>query len=251
MSIPSYTQENLEGVYEQFLVVKDSMTDTSGTMQIGDFARILEQITERHLDFYGAGKKMRDDYDRMWVILWNSLEIIDLPIKGEPIILRIWPGKNKAGMYTRRYALYTEKGEALAGASALFMLMDRNTRTMADAFDKLQQIPVITLSEEPKLPKMQVPFPDVLNHETTRIVQKEEIDKNGHLNNAHYLDWVNKLYRTINPNKMAVPKTVWISYQKELMENDTVTLQYEYTNQTLYVVGKRGDEVSFSAVLCG
>ena len=66
-----------------------------------------------------------------WVISWTNIELERLPTKGEKVILRIWPGKNKVNLYSRIYAMYTEAGEPLMATSSLFLLMDQNTRTVA------------------------------------------------------------------------------------------------------------------------
>ena len=36
-----------------------------------------------------------------WVISWTDIELVRLPTKGEKVILRIWPGKNKVNLYSR------------------------------------------------------------------------------------------------------------------------------------------------------
>lgn len=215
---------------------------------VGDLARWMQTVTEKHLSQYGLSRGELQKEGKIWVIAWTSAEIRRLPGQDEKMILRVWPGKMKGGMYVRRYAFYSTGGEPLACASSLFALMDSANRRLAKPSGQIQNIPVVTEKEEPALPKMLMPFPQELRGMAERVVRPDEIDQNGHLNNTHYIDWTEGLASEQCPVGSRI-RSVWVQYNKELKEGQKVMLRYQYENETLYVRGYVEQVESFSAVL--
>ena len=72
-------------------------------------ARQMEKITEMHLSSFGIDYISLREEGKAWVISWTAIHINKLPAKGDTVILRMWPGKNKAVMYTRNYGFYTSR----------------------------------------------------------------------------------------------------------------------------------------------
>ena len=245
--IADYTKTCPEGVYEIRFEVTEEMTAGNERMRPGDFAREMEKITEAHLRSFGMNRESLLAENKIWVISWNDIRISRLPEVGESVILRVWAGKKRAGMFSRFYACYSARGEALAGASSFFTLINAETRTIAAPTEKIEQIPVVSLANEGKLPKMIQAFPEIFAHQTERAVASDEIDKNGHLNNTHYIDWAEDVAEdTCGENRM--PTSIWIRYEKELLVNETVTLKYTMEKDKLYLQGYRGNELSFSVI---
>lgn len=246
--IADYTKTCPEGVYEAEFKVTKEMTAGNEQMQPGDFARELEKITEAHLRSFGMNRESLLEEKKIWVISWNDIRISRLPKVGETVILRVWAGKKRAGMFSRFYGCYSAQGEALAGASSFFTLIDAETRTIAAPTEKIEQIPVVSLANEGKLPKMIQVFPENFAQQTERVVAPDEIDKNGHLNNTHYIDWAEDVVKDACGEER-MPTSVWIRYEKELLVNEAVTLKYTMEKDKLYLQGFRGEELSFSVIL--
>ncbi len=147
-------------------------------------------------------------------------------------------------MHSRKYAFYTDDGELLLETASLFALMDRETRQAAVEPESMKNAITVTVPNEPKAPKMMISLPDIFAFGSLRTVSSDEIDYNGHMNNSHYVDWVEDLiddsYRENHP-----PKSVWIEYTKELLENQTALLQYDMKDDILYVRGMIGSETVF------
>ena len=239
MSFPEYTAACPAGVYQK----KFSMTGLSGQVRPGDLAREMEKITEEHLGILGLSRDKLKAEGKIWVIAWTQIHISRLPALGEQVILRIWPGRMKAMMQVRKYGFYTAHGDLLACASSLFVMMDANTRGFAAPSKILKYLPVVEIPGEPDLPPMRLEFPAELGETRQRTVAAEEIDLNGHMNNTHYLDWMNGL---LEDNRM--PKSIWVQYIKELMEGQEVALHYKMQDGTLYVRGVAGGFDSFLLV---
>lgn len=232
-----------EGMAEQTFEVKDSQTDVYGNMRLPDLARQMEKITEMHLMQYGIGFKSLLEEKKAWVISWSSIQVNRLPKKGETIVLRMWPGKNKAIMYLRNYCFYTLEGRPLVWASSLFVLMDTNTRRAVAPSSKLKQIPVISVEGEAIFPAMHKNMPEFTNC-IQRVVLPSEIDKNGHMNNTCYLDWADDIRYAENIGDR-MPVSVWIQYNSELKEGQCVDIRYSAENDTLCMQGSCAETLSF------
>ncbi len=250
MSFPVCSMECPNGACQILIEVTKDQTDENQTLRIGALARYMEDITRKHLNQYGLTREGFRTQGKIWVIAWTSIEIQRLPKLGEMLLLRIWSSKKRGGMYGRKYVFYTAQGEPLVWASSLFTLMDDKTRTLADPDEKLEEIPVVTQEQEQPLPKLIQPFPRELKHCKERVVLPQEIDQNGHLNNTHYIDWAGELRQEMHVEH-PVPRHVWVQYKRELLEGQTVTLEYQYEDQTLYVKGSHGEDESFLVVMQG
>ena len=121
MGVPAFTAEHTKGVCQITFEISDEMINADGRMGIGSLARQMQKITEIHFD-QEAGLTGEELLAKglSWVISWTDIELVRMPNKGEKVILRIWPGKNKVNLYSRVYAMYTEAGEPLMATSSLF-----------------------------------------------------------------------------------------------------------------------------------
>ena len=245
MSVPEFKVSCPQGVCQIAFEIAEEMTNAAGRMSIGALARQMQRITEIHFD-QEAGLTGEELLAKglSWVISWTNIELERLPDKGEKVILRIWPGKNKVNLYSRIYAMYTETGEPLMATSSLFLLMDQKTRTVAVQPVEMKILNPVTISGEPNLPKLQQKFPKIFRNQSLRIVSSEEIDYNGHLNNSRYLDWTEAL---LDEEFYAehTPKTIWVQYAKELREGETAKLQYAWEEDVMYLRGVHNGEDSF------
>jgi len=244
MAFPEYLTPCPEGVMEQVFEVKKEQTDICGRMRVSDLARQMEKITQAHLSAFGIDYISLKKEGKAWVISWSAININDLPKEGDKVILRMWPGKNKSVMYTRRYTFYSENKKPLVSAASLFIMMDLNTRNVAVPSEKVKKVPVISIPDEADLPKMREIMPENFSKQVSRTVQSSEIDKNGHMNNTCYLDWADEIRK--NEKCMdRIPDYVWIQYSKELQEGQETVLQYELDDEGFSLSGSSEQDESF------
>lgn len=243
-SFPKFSKVCQAGVFEKTIIVDKSQVDAFGRMKISDLARQMEKITEAHLDSFGMSRDALLMAGKIWVIAWNDIDIRRLPRQGDSVILRTWQCKKKTTIFPRKYAFYSINGENLVCAASLFVLMDHKTRNFVEPTEQLKIIPIVEVPGEPDIPKMSIPFPDILSESKVRVIQPEEIDDNGHVNNTYYLDWAEELG---NINKQE-PKRIWIRYSRELLEGHEVILQHQSQGNQLFVIGYSEGE-SFSMMV--
>lgn len=232
-----------EGVFQMEVTIPSEYADANGNVTPGGLARIMQDATEAHMNEVGLGYLTLRDKGLLWFIVWTSVWLDRLPKQGENCVVCTWPGEVKLGMYSRRYAFYSKEGEQLLTTSSLFMMIDEETRKMVPPSELPSELAEIVMEGQPILPKQRLKFPE-LPMAQNHAVAEYEIDKNGHVNNAYYLDWA---YDLMNPEYMAKHplKFFWIQYSKELMLGQTVALQHTFQNNEFYVKGVADSEPSF------
>ena len=120
----------------------------------------------------------------MWVIIRYRVEISRWPQPGERFLLHTWPGPSRHGMMPRFYVLRDAQGDQLLAASSVWVVVDRQTRTMVNNEEVRVHLDALVTGEEIRLPGA------VRRLETTEqadfVVPEAYLDSNGHMNNTFY-----------------------------------------------------------------
>lgn len=200
-------------------------------------ARELESIAEEHATMLGVGGDVLLPQGITWVLIKREALIHEMPVKGQQVTIETWPGKTRHGFFPRRFRFIDEEGKLLIECACQWALMDINERTMITSKDF--DLTGTKREGEQKAPASKVVFPE-LTKSVERVVKAEEIDRNGHLNNAHYLRWIDQIL----PEGFSVSE-LWIEYSKEILEGEKVLLCYEIAEDAVFVKGIAGGEDAF------
>lgn len=214
---------------------------------IGSLNRMMQQVTEHAMERLGISIEELQASELIWVICFSQIEITRMPREGEMLVMYSWPGAEKMGMFTRRYAAFTKDGEEIFTAASLFSLVNEKTRALVLPSDSGFILPLVTLPDEPKLPKLTARGSEG-EKETLHLVKAEEIDHNGHVNNAYYLDWAEEVLQEEAHGQAQDIRSIWIGYSKEVLEGDTVAMRYACSGQQLFLRGYVNGESCFTIV---
>lgn len=230
---------DIKGVYKDTMLIARQYA-------LGDIARILQSVTEKAMDELGIGYYFLKAKNLIWVICFLDISIKRMSEEGEVMEIYSWPGKNRFGMYSRRYAMFSAEGECLITSTSLFSTVDKNTRKLISSAEVSIQFPVIEFTGEPALPDMkkkEIRTPFKQQH----AVSIHEIDRNDHVNNSFYLDWSENLMGDSADIMAEKIKRVWINYAREIRMGETVVFQYGWDNDALFVKGMVGEDNCFKA----
>lgn len=247
MRFPAFTAHCPQGVLELKFTIAPCHTDPFVRVPPHMLAKAMETAVKEQMEACGWGRKTLAEKNIAWVVGWTSIQIKRLPHAGENLLVRIWPGRKKLSMHVRKYAFFTDAGETIASAAVLFLPMDRTSRKLTMAAEALA-LPEVVISGEADIPSLCQAFPAELPCQSVRTVRAHEIDENGHVNNACYLQWADELYGREH-REPHEPRSIWIQYVKELMEGQTVTLDYVAEGQCLFLRGTVDQADSFLAVI--
>ena len=204
-------------------------------------------INAIHLDCYGrvkpsvllhfaqeaAGghcKELAVDWDTLaqrnlfWAVIRHRMQINRLPSAGETITVETWPMPTTRSAFPRATAAYDEQGNEIFRSVSLWVLMDTKTRSMVLPGKSGIQLTGTLQGTELVPPGSIAPKP--LNSTITRRVGFTELDRNGHMNNTRYLDWVDDLLPSAFHKEHPI-REFTVCYHAEALEGQDIHLNWE------------------------
>ena len=147
---------------------------------------LMQEASIRHTEELGMGREMTLDRGLLWVVTHQQAEIGRLPEYDERITLESWPGKTLHLLFPRYYRVLDEGGNVLLRASALWALVDQNTRRMVFPDRYGVAIDGVVTGHEIALPS--TPRKAEGDRISRFVVPFSHLDLNGHMNNTRYFD---------------------------------------------------------------
>lgn len=205
------------------------------------------QIDAIHLDCHGRAKpsvllffaqevagqhclELALDWDSLaarrmfWAVIRNRVQISRLPGAGEVLTVETWPMPTTRTAYPRSTIAYDEQGNEVFRAISLWVLMDMDSRSMI-----LPGKSGVVVSGALRGNELAAPgsiLPKTRQNQTCRRVCYTDLDRNGHMNNTRYLDWIDDLlpsgYHAGHPIR-----EITVCYLSEAKEGQLVTMEWE------------------------
>lgn len=178
----------METVYRQTLVLSEAHTDESGFLSGSGALSLAQNAAQAHCDALGLTRAALEKKGLFWAIARQRLEITRLPKGGETVTVVSTPLPETHTAYPRMTVCTDSRGKPLFSVTALWVLMDLHTRQMLPPGKSDIRIPCILPGPAPVYPRALAPVSP--QSETVHAVTGSDLDENGHVNNARYLDWV-------------------------------------------------------------
>ena len=214
----------MEPIYQKEFEVTDMFVDCYGRMKPSKILFLAQDIAGLHSAQLGL------DYDTLaakrlfWAVTRHRVQITRLPKSGEKLRVETWPMPTTKVAFPRSVVAYDEKGQAVFRAISVWVLMNLDTRAMILPSRSGVQVDGTLLGSELAIPGALVPKP--MSHSMDRVVRYTDLDRNGHMNNTRYFDWMDDLL----PSEFheAHPfREFTICYHTEALEGDTLNLQWD------------------------
>ena len=173
-------------IYREERLLRSKDVDMFRRLRTSELFRLLQEASIRHTEQLGMGREKTLDKGLLWILLLQRAEIARMPVYDEQIVLKSWPGKTMHLLFPRFYSLETAAGEPLLKASAIWGLVDAETRKMIFPEKYGVAIEGVVTGEEIALPAA----PAKLACTESRLfrVPYSYVDLNGHMNNTRYFD---------------------------------------------------------------
>ena len=178
----------MEPIYSEEFKITDLYVDCFGRLLPSKILYMMQEVAGNHF------AQLAMDYDSLaqrglfWAITRNKVQITRLPMRGETIRLETWPMPTTRVAYPRSIVAYDEAGNEVFRAITLWVLMDLNDRSMV--LPGKSGIDVTgTLRGNELASPLGLPAKVLANHRK-RYVNFTDLDRNAHMNNTRYLDWI-------------------------------------------------------------
>ncbi len=214
------------------------------------------ELTAQHVDCYGRFKPsailyfaqevagfhfslLAMDYDSLagrgmfWAVTRHKVQITRLPHLGETIRVETWPMPTTRVAYPRSLVAYDEAGNEVFRAITLWVLMDANTRAMILPNKSGIEVAGTLRGNELACPNG-LPAKTLANRHS-RSVCFTDLDRNGHMNNTRYCDWIDDLLPSAFHRGHSV-KEFTFCYLSEAREGQQLNMAWDFPEENLLQV---------------
>jgi len=214
----------MEPIFVQNFEINDMVVDRFGRLKPSMVLLYAQTVATRHGELMNVGHDVLYPQRMFWAIIRHRVQITRLPCHGETIRVETWPLPATRSSYPRSVIAYDEAGNECFRAISLWVLMDVDKRNMILPGKSGISVAGSVHGNELALPGSLAPG-HLTNHRQ-RTVRFSDLDRNGHMNNTRYLDWISDLLPS-NFHQDHVLKEMTICYLAEAWEGQTLDLCWD------------------------
>lgn len=213
----------MEPVFTQTYEIKDNMVDCQGYLRPSQILFIAQDMGGRHC------KELALSYDEMaakglfWAVSRHRVQITRIPKSGEILRVETWAMPATAAAYPRSVVAYDEQGKECFRAISLWVIMTLDTRKMLSPSKSGIELAGVVRGLELASPKGLVPRD--MDTSVSRKVCYSDIDRNGHMNNTRYMEWMDDLFPS-DFHRTHRLKELLMCYLAESREGQTLDMHY-------------------------
>ncbi len=220
-------------VFSRELRIRDCDVSLNRRLRPSCLFSLLQEASIDHTEELGAGRSRTLDRGYLWVIVRQKVEIASLPEYDEHVRLESWPGETMHVFFPRYYRMLDTTGNVLLSASALWTLIDAQTRSFIFPERAGISVPGEMTGNEIALPggiKSQ-PFTE------KRIfsVPYSYTDLNGHMNNIRYLDLAEDCIPDTAAQRALLE--IAVDFSREIRLGETIELSFGQSGNTWFFSG--------------
>ncbi len=211
----------MEPILRQTVTLTDLHTDRFGNLKPSALLHLVQTAAGDHC----ALLRVDLPRDLMWAIIRHKVQVTRIPKKGEAVTLETWPLPTTRTAYPRSVVAYDAEGRELFRTIALWVLMDRNTRALVLPKNSGVALSGILRGTELSVPGALVA--GAMQNIRERAVCFGDLDENGHMNNARYLDWIWDLLPSTF-HSLHSPKEITMCYLAEAREGERLSIHWSF-----------------------
>ena len=239
----------MEPIYQQDFEIRDICVDRYGRLKPSTILYFAQEVAGQHCT------ELALDYDTLarrrlfWAVTRHRVQVTRLPMRGEIVHIETWPMPTTRVAYPRSMVAYDAEGNECFRSISLWVLMDLDTRNMILPGKSGIVVSGTLRGTELALPNGLVPKP--MTNGRSRDVCFTDLDRNGHMNNTKYMDWIDDLLPSAFHEEHPV-KEFTVCYHSEAREGQNLVLSWDFLDDGCLRVdahrkGEQRDELVFSA----
>lgn len=217
----------MEPIYRQKFHIADIHLDCFGRVKPSVLLYFAQEVAGRHAALLGTDWETLAQKNLFWAIIRHHIQVERLPNAGEVITLETWPMPTTRVAYPRATVAYDEQGKVLFRTVAIWVLMNTDTRAMV--LPGRSGVEVAGTLRGTELAAPGSISPAKLLNQTQKTVGYTELDRNGHMNNTRYLDWVDDLLPSAFHKDHPV-REFTVCYLSEAREGQQLDLSWELSD---------------------
>lgn len=230
----------MQPIYTQDFTISDSCVDCYGNLRLSQLLYFVQEVAGRHVDMICMDYEHLFERGMFWAVIRQRVQITRLPVRGETIRVETWSMPTTRVAYPRSVVAYDTDGKELFRSISIWVLMSTQTRSMI-----LPAKSGIALSGTLRGNELTAPAslaPQYLKNRTERQVCFTDLDRNAHMNNTRYMEWIDDLLPSAF-HRVNTPAELTVCYLSECREGQTLTLKWDFIEDgVLQVDAHRAEE---------
>ena len=214
----------MDSIYKQSFTVTPDRVDCFGRARPSALLFFAQEAAGGHCRQLAVDWETLAKRGLFWAVLRYKVQITRLPKTGETVHVETWPMPTTRSAFPRSTVAYDDQGNELFRLIGLWVLMDRENRTMLLPGKSGIDLPGTLRGNELAPPSSVLPM--TLENTTTRKVGYTELDRNGHMNNTRYMNWLDDLLPAAFHREHPVAEFT-ICYLAEALEGDAIDLNWQ------------------------
>ncbi len=227
----------MQPIYTEIFPIEPIHVDCCGRLKPSSILYFVQEAAGLHCSLLAVDYKTLAQKRMFWAVTRHKVQISRMPQAGEKIRIETWPMPTTKVTYPRSMVAYDENGNEVFRAISLWVLMDLDNRNMI--LPGKSGICVLgTLRGNELAVPMSLPGKFLGSHRS-RSVCFTDLDRNGHMTNTRYLDWIDDLL----PSRFHAGHSLrefTVCYHAEALEGQTLDLCWDLSPEgCLQVKGNR------------
>ena len=218
----------MEPIYTQSFEITDLLVDCCGRLLPSKILYLMQEVAGRHFNNLAMDYETLAQRGLFWAITRNKVQITRLPMRGETIRLETWPMPTTRVAYPRSIVAYDEAGNEVFRSITLWVLMDLNNRSMVLPGKSGIEVAGTLRGNELTSP-LGLPAKALQNHRS-RYVNFTDLDRNAHMNNTKYLDWIYDLLGSSFHAQHTI-REFTVCYLSEAREGQKLELSWDFPEE--------------------
>lgn len=231
---------------EFFVQTKD--VDFNDVIRPTAILDLFQDAAGVHAKDLGVGYEAMLQKNYAWVVLYQKFSILNIPPYLDYVLLNTWPKPKSRLEFLREYQMTTRSGEVLVQGISNWVVIDLKTRGLVRSDSIEFNGEYVDYTNYPDRCKRKLNLDSSLIIDTFEyVVELDDIDHNGHMNNARYLNVLQKYLFTFGCKKYI--KDVEIAYIKEAKYKENIRIGHFTIENKEAFIGFIKDEICFECLI--
>ena len=241
----------MEPIFQKDFQIGDIHVDCFGRLRPAMILFLAQDIARAHCELLSVDYETLAKQRLFWAVTRHKVLINRLPKSGETIHMETWTMPTTRVAFPRSMVAYDAQGNELFRSISLWVLMDLDTRKMI--LPGNSSITLCGTLRGFELPSPGGLVPKPLENRRERTVCFTDLDRNGHMNNTKYLDWIDDLLPSAFHGSHAV-REMTLCYSSEAREGQVLCYHWDFIEENTlqveaYRTGEDKEERTFSTRL--
>ena len=217
----------MEPIHSQTFAVTDQCVDCYGRLKPSTLLYFAQEAAGQHCLKLEVDHDSLADHRLFWAVTRHRVQVSRLPVSGETITLETWPMPTTRVAFPRSMVAYDADGQELFRSISLWVLMNLDNRSMVLPGKSGIEVNGTLRGSELAVPHSILPM--TLENHVDKTVTYSLLDRNGHMNNTRYLDWIDDLLPSAFHQGHTV-REFTVCYLSEAREGQEICLNWELSD---------------------